>query len=173
MGYSNIPEKTFGASVALNFKGVDFSVLFQGAGNVSYRYTPYQMEAGFAIEPFEGSVDYLNESWTPERYAQGLPIKFPRFAMATNPNLQMADIFLADASYVRLKNLEIGYSFQPSILKRLKATSLRIYINANNLLTWSKMLPGIDPEAIQIGDGFVEEPYPQVRTVNFGVNLNL
>ncbi len=171
IGYSNIPEITYGATVGLNFKGFDLSVLVQGVDNVSYYYSRFQKGTGFGGSPPEGSPSYFNESWTPERYAAGLPIRFPRFSVNSNPNNEGSSFWLANASYVRLKNVEVGYRFQPGILRRVGLTSCRVYMNANNLITWKHMLPGIDPENASTGD-VNTEPYPLVRTMNAGLNLN-
>ncbi|GGM90190.1 SusC/RagA family TonB-linked outer membrane protein [Dyadobacter beijingensis] len=171
IGFSNLPEKTFGASFGLNYKGFDVSVLFQGVGNVSHYYTRFQRGTGYGQAPPEGSASYMNESWTAERYAAGLPIKFPRFSVNANPNEVGSSYWLADASYMRLKNAEIGYRFEEGILRKLGISSCRIYVNANNLLTWKKMYQGIDPENTATGDTNTE-PYPLVRTINAGLNLN-
>ena len=171
IGYSNIPEITYGTTVGLNYKGFDLSVLFQGVDNVSHYYTRLQKGTGYGQAPPEGSPSYFNESWTPERYAAGLPIRFPRFSVSSNPNNVGSSFWLADASYVRIKNVEVGYRFQPGILKRVGLSSCRIYVNANNLFTWKKVLPGIDPENTATGDTNTE-PYPLVRTINTGLNLN-
>jgi len=171
MGYSNLPEKTFGASLGLNYKGFDISILFQGVGNVSHYYTRFQRGTGYGQAPPEGSASYMNESWTQQRYDAGLPINFPRFSVNSNPNEVGSSFWLADASYVRLKNAEIGYRFSEGILKKLGISSCRIYVNANNLFTWKKTLPGIDPENTATGDTNTE-PYPLVRTMNAGLNIN-
>ncbi len=171
IGFSNIPEKTFGTSLGVSYKGFDFSVLFQGVGNVSHYYTRFQKGTGYGQAPPEGSPSYFNESWTAERYAAGLPIRFPRFSVSSNPNNEGSSFWLADASYVRVKNAEIGYKFQQGILKKVGISSCRIYVNANNLFTWKKVLPGIDPENTSTGDTNTE-PYPLVRTINTGINLN-
>jgi TonB-linked SusC/RagA family outer membrane protein len=171
IGYSNVPEKTFGATLGMNYKGFDVSVLFQGVGNVSHYYTRFQRGTGYGQAPPEGSASYMNESWTPERYAAGLPINFPRFSVNSNPNGAGSSFWLADASYVRLKNAEVGYKISASVLKKLGISSCRIYVNANNLFTWKNMYPGIDPENTSTGDTNTE-PYPLVRTINTGLNLN-
>ncbi len=170
IGYSNLPEKTYGASFSVNYKGFDVSVLFQGVGNVSHYYTRFQKGTGFGQAPPEGSAAYMNESWTQERYDAGLPIRFPRFSVNSNPNHEGSSYWLADASYVRLKNTEVGYKFSDGILKRLGISTCRVYVNANNLFTWKKMLPGIDPENTSTGDTNTE-PYPLVRTINAGLNV--
>ena len=171
IGYSNIPEVTYGISLGGNYKGFDLSVLFQGVGNVSLYYTRFQRTSGYGGAPPEGSPNYLIESWTQERYEAGLPINFPRFSVSTSPNNAGSSFFLADASYLRIKNVEIGYSANPKLLKKLGVSSCRLYANANNLFTWDKVYPGIDPENTSTGDTNTE-PYPLVRTINFGLNVN-
>jgi TonB-linked SusC/RagA family outer membrane protein len=171
IGFSNLPEKTFGASLGLNFKGFDISVLFQGVGNVSHYYTRFQKGTGFGQAPPEGSAAYMNESWTQERYDAGLPIRFPRFSVNSNPNHEGSSYWLADASYVRIKNAEIGYKFTDGILKRLGISTCRVYVNANNLFTWKHVYAGIDPENTSTGDTNTE-PYPLVRTINAGLNVS-
>ena len=170
IGFSNLPEKTFGASLGLNYKGFDISVLFQGVGNVSHYYTRFQKGTGFGQAPPEGSAAYMNESWTQERYDAGLPIRFPRFSVNSNPNHEGSSYWLADASYVRIKNAEIGYKFTEGILKRLGISTCRVYVNANNLFTWKHVYAGIDPENTSTGDTNTE-PYPLVRTINAGLNV--
>lgn len=172
-GYSNIPEKTFGFSLALNYSGFDFSVLFQGVGNVSLYYLNRQRAPGFGGPIPEGAADYHNESWTQERYEEGLPIRFPRFSVSGSPNTQGSSFFLADASYLRLKNGEIGYTASAAFLRKVGISSCRIYANANNLITWKKTYPGIDPENSSSNTSDTNlEPYPLVRTINMGLNVN-
>lgn len=171
IGYSNLPEKTYGASLGLNYKGFDLSVLFQGVGNVSHYYTRFQRGTGYGQSIPEGSASYMNESWTEQRYKAGLPIKFPRFSVNSSPNNAGSSFWLADASYLRIKNVELGYRFDEKLLKFIGIKSCRIYVNANNLFTWKKMYPGIDPENTSTGDTNTE-PYPLVRTINAGLNLN-
>lgn len=171
IGYSNTPEITYGLSLGANFKGFDLSVLFQGVDNVSLYYSKSQRNSGYGGAPPEGSASYLVESWTPERYAAGLPIKFPRFTVSTSPNSATSTFYLADASYLRIKNVEVGYTAKASVLKKIGISSCRIYANANNLFTWDKVYPGIDPENTSTGDTNTE-PYPLVRTINFGLNIN-
>ncbi|TCN59041.1 TonB-dependent receptor [Flavobacterium circumlabens] len=171
IGYSRIPESTFGVTLRADYKGFDATVLFQGVGNVSHEYTRFQRSTGFNQTPNEGSASYMNESWTQERYDAGLPINFPRFTTSANPNQEASSFWLADASYIRLKSVDVGYNFKGSFLKKIRITSLRFYVNANNLFTWSKMLPGIDPENVSAVSPN-EEPYPLTRTINTGFNIN-
>ncbi len=170
IGYSNLPEQTYGLTLGANYKGFDVSVLFQGVGNVSHYYTRFQRGTGFGQAPPEGSASYMNQSWTQERYDAKLPINFPRFSVNSGPNDAGSSFWLADASYLRIKNVEVGYTINGSLLKKLGISSTRVYANANNLYTWKKILPGIDPENTSTGDTNTE-PYPLVRTINFGINV--
>ncbi|TCC88686.1 TonB-dependent receptor [Pedobacter frigiditerrae] len=171
LGYSNLPEKTYGISLYGRYKSFDISVLFQGVSNVSYYYTRFQKGQGWQATVPEGTPSYLIESWTPERYAQGLPIKFPRLSRGAPSQNANGSQWLADASYLRVKNVELGYVFNASLLKKAGISSLRLYCTGNNLFTWSKMLPGIDPENVSTGD-VNTEPYPLTRTLNLGLNVN-
>ncbi|OAQ39783.1 hypothetical protein A5893_09405 [Pedobacter psychrophilus] len=173
IGYSDVPQITYGFNFGANYKGFDLSLLFQGAAQVSLQYSRRTTQAFFDAQP-TGAVNTLLESWTPERYAQGLPIKFPRFAVGNNTtesnNYRSSTLFYTDASYLRLKNLEIGYSLKPALFNKLKIKGARFYVTGNNLLTWTKVVKGIDPENPSTTANF--EPYPLVKTVNFGTNIN-
>ena len=168
--FSNLPEQTYGVSLGANYKGIDVSILFQGVGNVSHYYTRFQKGTGYGQAPPEGSASYMTQSWTQERYSAGLPINFPRFSVNSNPNDVGSSFWLADASYLRIKNVEVGYTINANLLRKLGISSTRIYANANNLYTWEKVLPGIDPENTSTGNTNTE-PYPLVRTINFGINV--
>ena len=170
VGYSNLPEIVYGLSLGGNYKGFDISVLFQGVGNVSLYYTRFQKGTGYGQAPPEGSPSYFTESWTQERYDAGLPIRFPRFSVSASPN-NNSSFWLADASYLRIKNVEVGYTVRRNMLRKLSISSMRLYANANNLYTWKHVLPGIDPENTSTGDTNTE-PYPLVRTINVGLNVN-
>ncbi len=173
IGFSNVPEVTYGLSLVVEYKGFSLSTLFQGVTNVSISYTRRFNQAFFDATP-AGAPDYLIESWTAERYAAGLPIKFPRFSVGngtgTQNNYRSSTFFLADASYLRLKNVEVGYNFTNRILRKVGLSSARVFANANNLITWSKVYKGVDPESPPTATNFL--PYPLVRTINMGLNIN-
>jgi TonB-linked SusC/RagA family outer membrane protein len=171
IGYSNFPEVIFGTSIGGNFKGFDFSILFQGASNVSHRYHRREIR-GF--EEGSNAPDYMIASWTHERYQQGLPINFPRYNLGityANANHQSSTFNTVDASYVRLKNIEFGYTLSGKILKNIGLNSIRIYINGDNLHTWDSLLPGTDPESTGAGLSENDRPYPVTRRLNFGLNV--
>ncbi|UFH57957.1 SusC/RagA family TonB-linked outer membrane protein [Spirosoma sp. KNUC1025] len=176
IGYSNFPEKIFGISFGGSYKGFDISVLFQGAGNVSLAYNRRQIRGFFENS---GAVDYLVNSWSADRYEKGLPIQFPRLTQGdeNNHNNRVSTYWVRDASYVRLKNVEIGYNIPKTILAKIGLSGTRIYANASNLITWSTVFPGVDPELSGTAPGSTsggitnEEPYPLTRVINFGLNL--
>jgi len=173
IGKPTTPESIFGLSFGGNIKGFDFSVLFQGATNVSMNYSRIATQAFYDVNP-ASAAKYLLESWSQERFDAGLPINFPRLYVGNGTNgfthnLQTSTLWVEDATYVRLKNIEIGYTLMRDALQKLKIKSVRIFANANNLITWSGVLPGIDPETPNLGANF--EPYPLVRTINLGASL--
>ena len=168
IGYSNFPEKIFGFSFGGEFKNFDFSVLFQGASNVSTIASNVSRQ-GFNNN--RGAVQDLLKSWTYERYANGQEIKYPRFSVSDNGHNYMTSTYwLEDASYLRLKNVEIGYTWRNPFFKRIGISSLRLYANGSNLLTWADLLPGEDPESPMMDNN--NEPYPVTRTYNLGVSIN-
>ena len=173
LGFSAFPEIIYGFSAGGSYKGFDFSILMQGAANVSTQYSRRANQA-FYDNYQVAAPDYLLQSWTPERYAAGLPVSFPRFSVGNDAsqshNYKPSTLWIVNAGYVRLKNAEIGYTFHAALLRRIGLTSARIYFNGNNLFTWSGLLPGIDPESPNLNNN--QEPYPLVRTVNAGVSIH-
>lgn len=170
IGYSNFPEIVFGLSLGLNWKGLDFSILFQGATHVSLQYSRLYT-SGFNED--YSAPRYLLNSWSQERYEQGLPIDFPRLSegdAVNKHNYQNSTFWTRDASYIRLKNVEIGYTLPTRWTSKIKMSSCRIYLSGNNLFTWSKMLPGVDPEAAQQSSS--SDSYPITSMYNIGVNIN-
>lgn len=171
IGYPTFPEVTYGISFGGSYKGFDLSVLFQGATN----YSRWYVASNSHIRPYDNGLATLafipEYSWTQEKYEKGENIKLPRLTadMSQRNNYESSTFMLADASYLRLKNIEIGYTLHAEFLKRLQISSCRIYLNGNNLLTWDGLFPGIDPEqAFYSGD---ESYYPMTRTFNAGVNI--
>jgi TonB-linked SusC/RagA family outer membrane protein len=168
IGYSNFPEVMFGISLGGEWKGFDFSVLFQGADKVS-NAPSRRTTQGFYINT--GANNDLLKSWSQQRYDQGLPIVYPRFsADNSGGNYALSTYWLEDASYVRLKNAEIGYTLSGKTLKKIGLSSVRIYMNGNNLITWCHLFPGEDPE-YPTGEAN-SEPYPVTRVYNMGLNIN-
>ncbi|WP_316789749.1 TonB-dependent receptor [Pedobacter frigoris] len=163
IGYAATPEMQYGVTLNLNYRGFDLSVLFQGSANSStyfesFGYIPF-FSQGTALKAHLGS-------WTPENAATAT---FPRIDIGSNPNNNRISTFhLLNGNYVRLKNVEIGYSFSQNILKRIGLQSVRLFANGQNLHTWSKITL-TDPE---YGSGGIGSTYPQQKVYNFGLSLN-
>jgi TonB-linked SusC/RagA family outer membrane protein len=164
IGYSPVPENNFGAAFNLTHKNFDVSMLLQGASHV---YQFFQLQYG-SFEGFNYVSRHL-ESWTPERAASGYDIKYPRLTTQASPNNIRNTFFIEDASYLRLKNVELGYTLPTRLSKKVGSTGIRFYVNGLNLYTWSKLpTDNFDPET---GSGLGNLSYPQLKIYNFGVNV--
>lgn len=160
VGYSAVPEYQFGAAFNVMYKDFDVSVLFQGISNVS---NYYRDQGVFATQNY---IARHKESWTEERVTSGASISYPRISTQANPNERPNSFFILDAGYVRLKNVEIGYTFPANWSNRVGAKRLRVYTNGLNLLTWDNLpTKEFDPELTNSRD------YPITRLYNFGVNF--
>jgi TonB-linked SusC/RagA family outer membrane protein len=163
IGNPTFPEINYGFSSGMSFKGFDFSVLFQGAGNVSRVYS------GFMQRPANqyGTIwDVVKEErWTPENAANA---KRPKLTATYGnaSNYTNSTLWMHDASYLRLKNIEVGYKFANALLKKAGVSTARIYISGQNLVTWDK-LKVVDPEQ-EASNSFA---YPQLQIFNAGVNI--
>src|SRR5690606_22839673 len=158
---NSTPKVIGGLSFGGVIKGFDFAVLFQGATKVN------RLLSGMARDFFmNGSrntfVDLL-DYWTPENR----DARYPRPWEGAHPNNSLnSSLYLQDASYIRLKSADVGYTFSDQVVKNLGVHRLRIYLSGTNLLLLDK-LKMFDPE--------IENPngtyYPQQRTFNLGINL--
>jgi len=157
-GETFLPKVTYGMSFGFNYKGFDISALFQGVYGVAKNYYNLPFAAMQAI-PEVG----LNR-FTIDRYNSGDKIEYPLAAF--NVNAPANDFFLKDGSYLRLKNLQIGYTITPAFLKNYGIESARLYVNGSNLYTWAPNLSLGDPENLG------SQVYPITKTFNIGVNLN-
>lgn len=168
IGYSTFPEIMYGLSMGGKWKNFDFSVMFQGAAHVSNMPSRRTMRGFFENT---GAREDMKRSWSEERWLNGEEIVYPRLGtVGVGHNYLTSTYWLEDASYLRLKNAEIGYSLNGDRIQRLGIGSIRLYMNGSNLLTFCHMLPGEDPEVLNLGAN--NEPYPVTRICNFGININ-
>jgi TonB-linked SusC/RagA family outer membrane protein len=169
IGYPNFPEVIFGVSFGVNYKGFDLSVLFQGADRVS-RMNGMRLYSPFIWE--SACSEFIHEySWSQERYENGQEILLPHLTaeQINQHNYRTSTQWLLPATYLRLKNVEIGYGFSSQFLQRAHISSARIYVNGRNLITWDKLWPADDPE--QFISGGNHGYYPITRTINLGFNI--
>jgi TonB-linked SusC/RagA family outer membrane protein len=173
---SPIPKFTYGLTGDIAYKNFDISFFFQGVyGNKIYNEVSTDIE-GF-YRPFNITQRIATQSWTGPGTSNQFPIL--SWTDATN-NKQPSTRFLESGSYLRLKNVQIGYKLGPDALKALKISSVRIFVSGQNLLTFTKYT-GLDPEQYlnndSIGDGVRAVgidwgTYPSARVITVGVNAN-
>ena len=170
MGNPRSPELMFGIPFGFQYKNFDFSVLLQGATKSSILLNG---AAVFDFPQFEqdkiGRVKKMHlDRWTPETAATA---KYPALHYGTHDNNKNGNssLFLYDASYLRLKNVEIGYNVPPQLLRKFHVQQARIYVQGLNLLTFDKLGDvDIDPET-KSGDG--ASWYPIQKVFNFGIDI--
>ena len=170
MGNPRSPELVFGIPFGFQYKNFDFSVLLQGATKSSILLNG---AAVFDFPQFEqdkiGRVKKMHlDRWTPETAATA---KYPALHYGTHDNNKNGNssLFLYDASYLRLKNVEIGYNVSPKLLRKFHVQQARIYVQGLNLLTFDKLGDvDIDPET-KSGDG--ASWYPIQKVFNFGIDI--
>jgi TonB-linked SusC/RagA family outer membrane protein len=165
IGFPDYPMYNFGINLNVNVKNFDFNMAWAGATNTS------RLLENTLNTPFEGGTrgllqTFVDNAWTP---ATANTATLPRLSFAantTNGNTAPSDFWIRDASYLRLKTLETGYNFKGRFFKKMGISTFRLYFNANNLITITK-LKIIDPEART-----VRPQYPLTKLYNMGVKLN-
>lgn len=168
------PDMFFGFNAAFAYKNFDLSLFFQGQyGNEIYNATAFWLtNSGYN---YNKGTEILNR-WTGE----GTSNSEPRLTtLDPNQNARGSDRYIEDGSYLRLKNLQLGYTLPATIAKKAGMKGARVYVSGGNLLTFTKYT-GYDPEVgvarATIGDrtiGFDEVTYPQNKSLIFGVTLTL
>lgn len=164
------PDFTFGVTLGAEYKGFDFSAFFQGSvGNDILNILKYDIYSGTGW--YNSPKDIMTTFWDGEGSTN------KNFAIDANSrmNLEMSQWFIEDGSYLRLKNIQIGYTIPSSLTKKITINNLRFFIAAQNLLTitgYSGLDPEIgsdNPQYMGIDMGF----YPQARTYMFGISMKL
>lgn len=169
------PVWNYGLTLSGSWRGLDFSVLFQGAAGFTTFYSgPY-------AEPFwlGGNVPaYLMDSWHHEDLFDSdspwVPGFFPAMrTMDKDPHRNRASSYTyKDCSYVRLKNVELGYTFRQNFLKAAHIEKARIFLNVYNPITWcNPFIKAFDPEKVA-GQQNLGWNYPLLMTFNSGININ-
>ena len=160
---SSDPSWTYGLNLNVGWKGFDLSMMFTGAAGGHI----YLTDDGIGY--FKGDDSHPASVWLDAWTPDNLDAKMPRVAYdKTSPSLNyVTDLFLQNTSYLRMKNLQFGYTFHQDWLKRLGVQNLRVYYSAENLFTIHNMLINFDPETtVERGSN-----YPLSSTHSFGVNL--
>lgn len=180
LGYTTLPEITYGFGFGAEWKGFDINVFFQGVSHVNFFLSGPSLTSPFSSTSIERSavqLDVWNKGWdrltnNGEDLSKAADAVYPRLAIGSaagsSNNSQTSSWWQRDGSYLRLKNFELGYSLPKKLIARTKIIqSLRVYISGNNLLTFSKFKLW-DPEQ---GGGHGAS-YPNNRVYSFGLNAN-
>ncbi len=170
------PDFTYGLDLTMNYRNIDASAFFYGSqGNDIWN----QVKWGTDFYPsFQGakSTTALYDSWTPDNRDATAPIQ--ENAGSTATNLVPNSYYVEDGSYLRLRTVQVGYTFSPEMISRFGMNNLRVYVQAQNLFTITGY-SGADPEigntqsanASTTSFGVDEGSYPASRQFLFGVNL--
>ena len=165
IGFTDLPEYTAGLNLGFSWKNFDFSMQWTGAWNVDRMLSEFRQplgdtqNKGLLLYQYENTWRSSEDTYT---------AKFPRITATNRKNNfeKGSDLYLINASYLRLKNIEIGYNFDFPFMRKLKLNSCRMYVNGYNLLTFTAFDWG-DPESRQS-----DRPnYPLTRVFNIGLKL--
>lgn len=162
---SNIPRYTYSIRGDFGWKGIDFSFVIQGVGKCDGYLVGSARHAfqDMAAYPQKVHLDRYNVVSNPNPNAS-----YPRLTYNTSFNQStFSTYWMEDASYMRLKNVQLGYTFPEKWMKKARIDKLRLYLSADNLFTVSKFFYAYDPETPVSSGGY----YPQVKTFVIGLNL--
>jgi TonB-linked SusC/RagA family outer membrane protein len=161
---SAIPDVIMGLNAGVGYKGIDFAVTFYASlGNDILRNYERQ-------QPLANLLTYRINRWTGE----GSTNEDPRLTTAANTNGVLSDYFVEDGSFLRIRNIQLGYSLPQSVIKKIGANKVRLYVAVNNLATFTKY-KGYDPDfssGSPLTGGVDQGFYPQAKTLMAGLNLN-
>jgi TonB-linked SusC/RagA family outer membrane protein len=158
--YGNIPEITYGVVLGADYKGFDLSILLAGQSHVSQYVLP---ESGTIGNYYSSWAD---NRWSPTNNSGSYPRVDERASSSVNGGRYKNNFWLNNASFLRLKNISLGYNIHAALLSRINISGLRVYANAFNLFTITKV-KDYDPEGNSDNGQF----YPQQRIINVGVNV--
>ena len=162
---STVPRYTFSSIISASFKGFDLYVLLQGVGKADGYLT------GPGILPFNvgGAIGGTIREDNKDRWTPSNPnASFPRLAFGESNNEQVSTFYLKDASYLRVKNVQIGYTLPTNISKKVGLNRFRVFANASNLASATNFWNGFDVE-MPVGAVSV---YPQVKVYTFGLEAS-
>lgn len=163
IGYPKYPLYSAGINMGFSWKGLDFSMTWAGAFKTS-RFLNQMYRTPFGESNNAAVMKYMIEdAWTPEK---GNSAKAPALSFKSKShNYRDSDLWLRDASYIRLKNVELGYSFPSSFAQKMHVGSLRVFMSGYNLLTFDNFKVS-DPESDPNGTA-----YPLIKVMNFGLKV--
>ena len=174
---NHTPRFRFGINLGLEWKGLDFSMFWQG---VAKRDLILTGPAFWGIvgdqwqsTGFIGHLDYYRPEDTKSVFGPNTDAYYPRVHMNKSMNQRPQTRYLQNGAYARLKNIQIGYTLPKQVISKLCMQNLRVFVSAENVLTISSLPDGFDPETVYSGYGggdFSGKTYPLQSTISFGIN---
>ena len=173
---NNTPRYLFGLDLNAEWKGFDARVFFQGVGKRDYWQGSYYFlgvtnnmlwSAGL-----KEHTDYFRAEAS-NALSANLNAYYPRPVFGTSKNQQVQSRYLQNAAYIRLKNVQLGYSLPSNWINRFYVSRLRLFVSGKNLWTGTKMAKMFDPETVSGGSDGNGNAYPLQRTFSFGVSVTL
>ena len=170
---NSTPRFLFGLDLNAAWKGIDLRIFLQGVGKRDYfedskYFFGSRGWSKWGTMVLKQHLDYFRDD---PNNPLGLNVNsyYPRPYLDSTKNVQWQTLYVQDASYVRIKNLQVGYTFPQALTRRIKVENLRIYFSGENLLTFTKMTDLFDPETI--GENDQGNVYPLTRTCSFGLSI--
>ncbi|WP_198174864.1 TonB-dependent receptor [Spirosoma arboris] len=175
------PKMTYGFTLNLGWKGLELTALFQGVQGVDvYNGTKYYRE--YFYGDYNTTKDIFNSSFfngngLTNQPRVGATSSTGVFSRDPNANYgRISDYFVEDGSYLKLRNLQIGYTIPNTLTKSLKISNLKVYVQAQNLLTFTKY-SGLDPEVLGVNGTTARgidtiNSYPRTRLLSMGINMS-
>ena len=161
-GYTGSPQNTYNATIGFEYKGFSCFAQFYGVTNVTRDVTMISLS-----DPMLANVYDQGTWWSLDHY--NADVLTPRFN--SKPTYYYGTQYLCDGSYIRLKNVEVAYTFTQPWIRKIGIHDLKVYVNANNLWLWTRMPD--DRESNFSSNGGATGAYPTVKRINFGVKFNL
>lgn len=166
---SRIPKINYGFNINMDYKGFDLALFFQGVAAVE---GILNRNHGWAFYN-TGSIQnwMITDSYNPEN-----PLRYPNYprleAIVGGPdgNYQTSSFWVLNGSYLRIKNMQLGYSLPQFMTRKIGIDKVRLYLSGENIFTFSNYRPGWDPEINTVGNGYF---FPILKTYSFGVNINI
>lgn len=160
IGRQNYPEISYSFNTGLEYKGFNLEFFFQGIANRSV------FLSGYMFQPFANDANISNWAaeghWTPETHVSAT---FPRLTTEPNANNYRSSTFwVRSASFLRLRNVELGYSLPKGITDKIHVKGLRVFVSGLNLLSWDDLDIDVDPETLSVG-------YPVIKTYTAGLSV--
>ena len=160
-GHGPNPNFMYGISLGASYKGVDFSALIQGIGGLEEYF-----QNDFYSPVLRWSI-IVNKEIADGRWYEGRKgtPQYPRLLMSDSRNTQLSDFWLQDKSYLKIKNIQLGYTIPKKMLSAVDISRLRLYVGLENFFTFTKW-KGLDPEVSGVN-------YPTMKQVVLGINFSL